>query len=59
MNTIVIWILSVYAIVASLSYLLMELYSAKCRKRLVFAPPSFWEKLMFSLFWPYFWARGY
>lgn len=48
-----------YAIISVASYILIEMYSAECRKRLVFSPPSFGEKLLFALFWPYFFARGY
>ena len=48
-----------YAMISVASYILIEMYAAECRKRLVYAPPSFWEKITFALLWPYFWARGY
>ena len=53
-NDIAILLLAFYAFGVVMSYVIVEIYAAECRRRRNAKPPSMIEKLFLALAWPYF-----
>lgn len=54
LRDIAILLLTFYVFGVLMSYTIVEMYAAECRRRRNAKPPSMIEKLFLALAWPYF-----